>query len=328
MVNILHLRDKILPLDRTLIVGILNVTPDSFSDGGKFLHLEAALARAREMVAEGADIIDIGGESTRPGSVCVPLEEELKRILPVASALLKEVDVPFSIDTKKPEVAEACLDLGVHMLNDVTGLQDDLMVGVAAQYNVPTVIMYPSGTAETVHQNPISESATIVEDIQSYLAQRATYARNAGIEQIVIDPGIGFGKTLEQNLAVISRLEELAPLGYPILVGPSRKGFIGKILGTEVDPYTNPNTDRVHTMAGDEVGFASGRAYTTTAAGIGVGVDDRLEGTLAAVTACILNGAHIIRAHDVKACKRAALVADAIKTQKSKLKMLEKSKIL
>lgn len=277
MISTLRLRNLSLPLDRTLIVGILNVTPDSFSDGGKFFDFASAVEHAHRMVAEGADIIDIGGESTRPGSVCISLEEELKRVLPVVTHLLQEADVPISIDTKKPDVAEECLRLGVHMLNDVTGLQDERMVEVAARYRVPTVIMYPSGTAETVHQNPISGSAAIVEDIQRYFAQRAAYAGNAGIKQIIIDPGIGFGKTLEQNLAVMNHLEAFVPLGYPLLVGPSRKGFIGKLLGTDVD--------------------------------------DRLEGTLAAVTACILKGARIIRVHDVRACKRAAIMADAIKNE-------------
>jgi dihydropteroate synthase len=306
MDTLLRLRNKDLPLDRTLIMGVLNVTPDSFSDGGRFFDVKSAVERAREMVEEGADIIDVGGESTRPGSVCVSLTEELKRVIPIVSALLKEITVPISIDTKKPKVAEACLDLGVHMLNDVTGLQDEGMVNVAARYRVPTVVMYPSGTAETVHQNPISEHTDIVEDIKQYLGARAARARRSGVDQVIIDPGIGFGKTLEQNLTVMNRLHEIASLGYPVLAGPSRKGFIGKILGTEVDSHTK----RGHGALGAGIGEASPRC--------GVGVDDRLEGTLAAVTACVLNGANIIRVHDVRSCKRAAVMADAIKSENSK----------
>lgn len=272
----LKLRLSSLALDRPLIMGILNVTPDSFSDGGKFLDPARAAEHAMQMAADGADIIDIGGESTRPGSDPVPPEEELRRVVPVIEELKKALMVPLSIDTMKPEVADACLSLGVELLNDVTGLRNPEMIRVAAKYNVPTTIMHMRGEPKTMQDDPVYDD--VVAEVATYLALQAAKARAAGIEQVLIDPGIGFGKTTEQNLALIKHLDVFRALGYPVVIGPSRKSHIGKVLGSLDTP------------------------------------PERLEGTLAEVTISVLNGAHIIRVHDVLACRRAAIVAHAIRT--------------
>ncbi len=269
----LVLKNITLNLDRPLIVGILNVTPDSFSDGGKFLSTSAALAHARQMIEDGADIIDAGGESTRPGSTGISLDEELARVLPVVKELVKEISVPLSIDTRKQEVAQACLELGAHIINDVSGLADEKMIKVAAHFKAPVVIMHMKGTPVSMQYAPIYEN--VIEEIALFLSERALRARQLGIEQIIIDPGIGFGKTIEHNLSIIKHLAEFKELGYPIFIGPSRKSFLGNMLKIEVS--------------------------------------ERLSPTLAAVTACVLNGADFLRVHDVKECKRAILVADAIK---------------
>ena len=254
-------------LSKPLIMGILNVTPDSFSDGGKFNSVENAISHAKQMLEEGADIIDVGGESTRPGSDPVSLEEELARVIPVIDELLK-LDTTISIDTTKPEVAEECLKRGVHILNDVTGLRDPKMLEVAAKYDVPVIIMHMLGEPKTM-QNDIHYDDVVVE-IKCYLQIQATKAKQAGISHIILDPGIGFGKTVEHNYEIIRRLAEFTELGYPVLVGPSRKSFLG----------------------GD--------------------IKDRLPGTIAAVTACILNGAKIVRVHDVKECAQAIKIAQKL----------------
>ncbi len=269
---VLKLRTASLVLDRPVIMGILNVTPDSFSDGGKFLDPARAVEHAMKMAADGADIIDIGGESTRPGSDPVPLEEELRRVVPVMQKMLA---VPLSIDTTKPEVAEACLSLGVELLNDVTGLRNPDMMQVAAKHNVPTTIMHTRGEPKTMQDDPVYDD--VVAEIAKYLASQALKARKAGVEQVLIDPGIGFGKTTEQNLALIKHLDVFRALGYPVVIGPSRKSHIGKVLG----PLDTP--------------------------------PERLEGTLAEVAIAVLNGADIIRVHDVLACRRAAIIAHAIR---------------
>lgn len=269
---------QILQNKQTVVMGILNVTPDSFSDGGRFLNPAVAVKHAQQMLADGADIVDVGGESTRPGSEPVTVKEELRRIVPVIKELIKQ-HIPVSIDTMKPEVADACLSVGASMLNDVTGLRNEKMLKVAAQYNVPTIIMHMLGVPKTMQSNP--KYGNVVEDIMKYLKQQAEKAKAAGISHIIIDPGIGFGKTLEHNLKIINNLTKFRELGYPVCIGPSRKSFIGKLTNTE-----NAN--------------------------------DRLEGTLAAVTACVLNGADIIRVHDVKECKRAVQVAEAMKNADKK----------
>lgn len=256
-------------------MGVLNVTPDSFSDGGKFYALESALARAREMVDQGADFLDIGGESTRPGSDPVPLEEEIRRVAPIIERLAKDMTVPISIDTYKAKVADAALNSGAVIVNDITGLTfDPGMVDVVVRHHASVVIMHMMGTPKTMQQDPHYEDVTV--EIADFLQKQALKARKSGVNQIIIDPGIGFGKKLEHNLELIKRLAELRRSGCPLLIGPSRKSFIGMLLNLPVD--------------------------------------QRLEGTAAAVTACILNGANIIRVHDVMEMKRVAIIADALKT--------------
>ena len=273
MAHTLIWRDRKLILDHPAIMGILNVTPNSFSDGGLFFLPNQAVAHGRQMVLDGADIIDVGGESTRPGSEPISVKEEMHRVAPVVEALVSELKVPISVDTTKSEVAEWCLKRGAHIINDVSGLRNERMRRVVANYHVPVVIMHMQGTPETMQINPMYED--VVNDIIGYLNMQVLRAKQDDIEQIIIDPGIGFGKTLDHNLTIFRNLEKFREIGYPLLVGPSRKGFIGEITGRSID--------------------------------------DRLSGTLAAVTACVLNGADIIRVHDVKECKDAIDMAQAIK---------------
>lgn len=263
-----------LNFDKTLIMGILNVTPDSFSDGGKFFDLKSAISHAKKLVEDGADIIDIGGESTKPGSEGISGEEELRRVLPVIERLSKEISVPISIDTYKPRVAEACILAGANIVNDVTGLRDKEMIKVCARHKVPVIIMHMQGMPKDMQRNP--NYGDVVKEIKEYLKEKINEAKSDGINDIIIDPGVGFGKTVQHNLAILKHLEEFKELECPILIGTSRKSFIGKIMG---DDETN-----------------------------------RLEGTLASVSIAIMNGANIIRVHDVKECRRAAQIADAIKS--------------
>jgi dihydropteroate synthase len=265
---------------KTYIMGVLNVTPDSFSDGGLYFDISAAIEKAHRIAEEGADIIDIGGESTRPGSEQITTEEELKRIIPVIEALAGEISIPISIDTYKSEIARRALDAGASIVNDISGLRfDPKMPEVVSQNNVPVVIMHIKGTPRDMQQNPQYEA--LIPEIMDYLRTGITIARKAGIpdDKIVIDPGIGFGKTYEDNLKIIHDLHEFSFFRKPILIGPSRKAFLGKILGD-------------------------------------VPVTDRLEGTAAAVSVSIMNGANIIRVHDVKEMVKVAKVADAIKSEK------------
>jgi dihydropteroate synthase len=262
-----------LSLSRTLVLGVLNVTPDSFSDGGRFFDTDTAVEHAKDMVLDGADMIDVGAESSRPGAEEIGEAEELKRLKPVVERLVAEVKVPVSVDTYKPNVASACLDLGAHMVNDITGLRDDRMIGVVAEYQVPVVLMHMRGTPQNMQDNPTYFD--VVDDIMDYFRNRLESAKDAGVENIILDPGIGFGKSLQHNLEIIRQLTAFTVLGHPLMVGPSRKSFIGQL------------TD--------------------------LPVGDRVEGTLAAVTACVLNDADIVRVHDVGECVRAVRVADAIK---------------
>ncbi|MEK7332384.1 MAG: dihydropteroate synthase [Nitrospirota bacterium] len=258
-------------------MGILNVTPDSFSEGGQYFDKSLAIKRAYEMVEEGADIIDIGGESTRPGSEPVPLEEELRRTIPVIEAIVKNIKVPISIDTYKADVAKRALDAGASMVNDISGLRfDPEMPKVVSQYKVPVVITHIKGNPKTMQKEPVYEA--LIPEIMDYLRTSIRLAVKFGIDEdkIIIDPGIGFGKTFDHNLEIIKNLNEFTLLEKPLLIGPSRKAFIGKILGD-------------------------------------VPASERLEGTAAAVAISILNGANIIRVHDVKEMKKVALVADAVK---------------
>ena len=258
----------------TLVMGIVNVTPDSFSDGGRFLEKESALRHARQLAEEGADILDVGGESTRPGSDSVTVEEELRRVLPVIEALSREAVATISIDTMKPAVADACLRAGARIVNDVSGLRDPAMRRVAARHDAAVVIMHMQGTPKTMQQAPRYND--VVQDIAAYLSEQASLARQAGIRDIAIDPGIGFGKTAAHNYEILARLNELAGLGYPLLLGPSRKSFLAKTPGATVD-------------------------------------EQRLEGTIAACVVAAMNGANVLRVHDVAACKRALRVVDAIR---------------
>jgi dihydropteroate synthase len=265
--------DTPIRFDHPVIMGVLNVTPDSFSDGGLFLQPDEAVARAKQMAEQGADIIDVGGESSRPGSEPVPEEEELRRVEPVIRRLIKEIQIPISIDTYRACVADECLKLGVHMVNDITGLRSKEMIGVVAAYEVPVTVMHMKGMPKTMQQNPVYSD--VVQEVKEFLADRIEAARVAGIHDIIVDPGIGFGKTVEHNLEILKKLREFKELNCPILVGPSRKAFIGRITGL---PAT-----------------------------------ERLEGTLAAISIAIVNGADIVRVHDVRECRRAAQTAYAIR---------------
>lgn len=227
-----RIREGEIPLDRPCILGVLNVTPDSFSDGGRFATVEAAVAHARRLVAEGADMLDVGGESTRPGADPVPADEEMRRVLPVLERLRRELpDVPLSIDTSKPEVAAAALAAGAAVINDVTGLRQPEMVELLVRTGAGAIVMHMRGTPKTMQDNPVYED--VVAEVAAFLRDACARAEAAGVprEALVVDPGLGFGKTFEHNWTLLRRLPELGALGYPVLVGPSRKGFLGAALG-------------------------------------------------------------------------------------------------
>jgi dihydropteroate synthase len=262
--------------ERTLIMGVLNVTPDSFSDGGLFLDVSAAVARALEIERTGADILDIGGESTRPGARPVSADVELQRILPVLQKLRGRLKIPISVATSKAEVAEAAAAAGAQILNDVTALRrDPRLADVARRRKLPLVLMHMRGEPRTMQKGPFARD--VLRDVAAGLRLAVTRARRAGIvrSQIILDPGIGFGKTFEQNFELLARLPELARLGFPLLVGASRKKFIAEALG-------------------------------------GAPANGRQWGTAAAVTASILQGAHIVRVHDVAEMLQVARFADAV----------------
>ena len=262
-----------LEFNRTLIMGILNVTPDSFYDGKLFFNPDKAIEHAKQMVKDGADIIDVGGESSRPGSEPVSEEEELRRVSPIIKKLKDEIKVPISIDTYKPRVAEECIKLGASIINDINGLRNEEMINAAAKYKVPVIIMHMKGSPKTMQKNP--EYKDVVKEIKQFLAQQIKKTKKAGIRDIIIDPGIGFGKTTEHNLEILKSLDKFKELKCPILIGTSRKSFIGNITGLPVN--------------------------------------ERLEGTLASIAIAVMNGANIMRVHDVKECKRALMVADAVR---------------
>jgi dihydropteroate synthase len=280
-----QIKDRVMPIgQRTLIMGILNFTPDSFSDGGRFFTLESALAHAEQMISEGADIIDVGGESTRPGGgEPVLAEEEINRVVPVIEALVDRFDVPISVDTTKSEVARAALDAGAAIVNDISALRFDFYVADAvARAGAGLVLMHSRGTPATMHRLP--PVADIMQEVTHSLRASINMAERRGVkrESIVIDPGIGFGKSQEQNLELIAKLDQLIAAfpDYPLLIGTSRKSFIGRILA-------------------DETG-------TPAPAG------DRLHGTMATITASILRGAHIVRVHDVKATAETIRMSEAL----------------
>lgn len=273
-------RGRVLALGRrTLLMGVLNVTPDSFFEGGRYFDRAAAVARGLELEAEGADIIDVGGESTRPGAEPVPLEVELERVVPVVAELARRAGAVISIDTYKAEVARRALDAGAAVINDVSGLEfDPEMTRVVAESRAALIIMHMRGTPQTMRQLP--PSADILGEVLSGLERARRKAEAAGVarERIILDPGLGFGKNAEENLLLLNRLDRLAILECPLAVGPSRKSFIGKVLGLPVG--------------------------------------ERLWGTAAAVAVAILRGAHIVRVHDVAAMRQVAAVADAVLNEK------------
>ncbi|MGB2769837.1 MAG: dihydropteroate synthase [Candidatus Zixiibacteriota bacterium] len=262
---------------RTHIMGVLNVTPDSFSDGGKFFKSDDAVRQGMKMIEEGADTIDVGGESTRPGSDPLPTEEELSRVIPVIKSMSAKTDVPISIDTYKAEVAKRALDAGAQMINDISALRfDPKMKEVAGKYKVPIVLMHIKGTPKEMQKDPYYDD--VIVEITEYLRQSIKIAEDAGIdrEKIIIDPGIGFGKRLRDNLNILKNLKKFSILGCPILIGCSRKSFIGKILDLPAE--------------------------------------ERLEGSLAALAVAVMNGVNIVRVHDVKESERVVSLVDAIMT--------------
>jgi dihydropteroate synthase len=257
----------------TLVMGIVNVTPDSFSDGGTYLEADAAIAHGRDLLAAGADLVDVGGESTRPGAAAVGAAEEIARVTPVIEALASD-GATVSVDTSKAAVAEAALSAGAGIVNDVTALADPGMAAICAARGPGLVLMHMKGTPRTMQDNPVYED--VVVEVREFLAERLRFAVDAGIDEetIWLDPGIGFGKTVEHNLELIARLGELADLGRPIVIGASRKNFIGAITGREVD--------------------------------------DRLGGSIATNVLGLANGAEVLRVHDVAETIQAVRVAERI----------------
>jgi dihydropteroate synthase len=260
---------------RTLVMGIVNVTPDSFSDGGQFYDPQVAISHAKQLVKEGADIVDIGGESTRPGSEAVSSEDELKRVIPVIKGIANEVAVPISIDTYKSEVAKAALDAGASIINDISAMRfDPAIADVAAECGVPLILMHMQGTPRDMQKDP--EYKDVIGDIKDFLSERIDFAHSKGVsrDKIIIDPGIGFGKTLKNNYDILKRLNEFSTLGQPILIGTSRKSFIGMTLDVDVT--------------------------------------ERLIGSLATITMSIMNGVDMVRVHDVKESVQTVRMTDAI----------------
>jgi dihydropteroate synthase len=261
---------------RTVVMGILNVTPDSFFDGGKHFNLDNALSYAYSLAAAGTDIIDVGGESTRPGSLAISSDEEKKRVIPVISHLAQKLNIPISIDTSKSTVARSAIEAGASLVNDITALRGDPSLGeVVAEYNLPLILMHMQGTPKNMQENPHYKS--LIPEIISFLEEAIKRAKASGIreENLLIDPGIGFGKKTSHNLEIIKNLEKLAILEKPIVIGLSRKSFIGNVLNLPVE--------------------------------------ERLEASLAATACAVLNGAHIVRVHDVGETVRAVGIVDAIK---------------
>ncbi len=262
------------------LMGVVNVTPDSFSDGGRFLGRDAAVAHAERLVAEGADLVDVGGESTRPGAPEVPLHVEEQRVVPVIERLRQRgCKIPISVDTRKAAVARAALAAGADLVNDVSGLADPALRDLVAERRVPAVLMHMRGTPADMASRAVY--ADVVGEVERELSEALERAVRAGVpeDRILLDPGLGFAKTAEQSLALLAALPRLRRLGRPLLVGPSRKSFVGKVTGASVD--------------------------------------ERLPGTLAAVAACVLAGVEVIRVHDVAAARQAAQVAAAIRDASS-----------
>lgn len=273
------------------IMGILNVTPDSFYDGNRYKQQDKALKQAELLINQGADIIDIGGESTRPGAKPVSTEEELDRVIPIAEKLLKNFDVQISMDTQKTQIMAAAVELGVHMINDINALQAPGAVELLAKYpHVTVCLMHKQGNSQSMQQKPSYNE--VAKEVSDFLTQRSDHCIASGInrERIILDPGFGFGKTTAHNLTLLTQLPKLTTLGYPILVGLSRKFSIGRILGQNV----NKNSQEIFD-AGD------------------IPPEERLYGSLAAATIAVYHGATIIRTHDVKPTADAAKIAFAAK---------------
>jgi dihydropteroate synthase len=260
--------------DRALVMGVVNVTPDSFSDGGRFAGVEAAVEQALRLEDEGADLLDIGGESTRPGAAAVTEEEELRRVAPVFERLLGRVGAPLSVDTMKAGVAEAALGLGARIVNDVTALRDPKMLGVVVKSGAAVVLMHMRGTPATMRE--MTEYGDVAGEVREWLVDRAEGARLAGVAEVAIDPGIGFAKTAEQSFVLLKRMGELVETGYPVVAGVSRKSFLGGLEGQER-------------------------------------VEERLEGSLAAAVLAVMAGAAVVRVHDVRATRKALAVAEAVR---------------
>jgi dihydropteroate synthase len=262
---------------RTHIMGIVNVTPDSFADGGKWISAENAIRHGLQLIEDGADFIDVGGESSRPGADEVTKDEELRRVIPVIVGLKTHTNVPISIDTYKADVAREAISAGAVIVNDITGLHHNPEIAsVVAESHASLILMHMQGTPKTMQEHPHYEN--LIEEICAYLGEGIDLAHREGLRQIILDPGIGFGKLVHHNLDIIRNLREFSRFGYPVLVGPSRKSFIGKLLDLPVE--------------------------------------DRLEGTAAAVAASIFYGAQIVRVHDVKEMKRVATLTDAFVQEK------------
>src|SRR5229473_3050759 len=266
--------------ERTLVMGVLNVTPDSFSDGGNFFRTADAVKAALAMQRTGADILDIGAESTRPGSTGISGEEELERLLPVLQGLRGRLRIPVSIDTQKARVAELAIGAGAEMLNDISGLKSDPQIAeVAARSGVPLILMHMRGTPRTMQKGPWAKD--VMKDVSRGLRESVAIARRAGVRksQIILDPGIGFGKSFAQNYELLDKLPALARLGYPLMVGSSRKGFLGATLARDGKPLP---------------------------------AEERIWGTAATVAASILQGAHIVRVHDVEGMVQVVRVTDCL----------------
>ncbi|GIW83791.1 MAG: dihydropteroate synthase [Gemmataceae bacterium] len=276
-----RLRDRTLHIGlRPLVMGIINVTPDSFSDGGLYSEPSAAIEHGLRLAAEGADILDIGGESTRPGAEPVPEDEELRRVLPVVTALARQVSVPLSIDTRKASVARHCLEAGASILNDVSGLRDAAMVAVAVNFQPGVIVMHMQGTPQTMHLNPHYDN--VVLELRDYFQERFHTLAAAGLapEALAFDPGIGFGKNLEHNLQLLAHLGQVMPAGRPVVLGVSRKGFLGQITGR--------------------------------------GRSERLAASLAVGCIAAARGqVHILRVHDVAPTRDAMLMLEAIDRYRS-----------
>jgi dihydropteroate synthase len=257
-----------------LIMGVVNVTPDSFSDGGRFLDVDTAVAHAVRLAGDGADVIDVGGESTRPGSDAVSIDRELARVRPVLETLVREIAVPISIDTRNAPVAEAALDIGCHLVNDISACGDESMPEVLCKYDAPVVLMHMKGEPKTMQENPVY--ADVLDEVSRFLDGRAHRLIERGVSagKIIVDPGIGFGKRFRDNLTLLNNIGALRSLGYPVLVGASRKRFLGEILNE--------------------------------------GTGGRLFGGLAVAARCYENGIEMIRVHDVKATRDLLTVMDAL----------------